>query len=238
MSPIVLVHGAWMDASAWNAVIPHLRQLGYADITAVNLPGHGADTTPYEQIQLASYTEAVKAAIGAKQDVILVGHSLAGIVISQVAEEVPTQLARLVYVAAYLPRDGESLYGLSQQDPDSHVGRFWQQADPAHYSPASIAAEGIEDVFAADCDAATVAELIRTHKADALAPMATPVHLTAERFGRVPKTYLHTTHDNAVSYALQRQMVAGTPVQATYELATSHSPFFSQPAQLAALLVQ
>lgn len=235
--PIVLVHGAWMDASAWDRVLPLLQANGY-DVVAVNLPGHGADSTPYEQIQLQSYVDAVKTAIGNQTNVILAGHSLAGVVISQVAEAIPDQLARLVYVAAYLPQSGESLYGLSQQDGDSRVGRYWRQDDPAHYSPAFIAPEGIREVFAADCDEATVERLIRTHKPDALAPMATPVTLTPERFGTVKKTYVHTTQDHAVSYFLQKRMVEKTPVDAVYTLDSSHSPFFSHPAELAGFLVK
>ena len=235
--PIVLVHGAWMDASAWDQVVPLLTNKGY-DVTAVNLPGHGPDNTPYEQIQLQNYVDAVKNAIEDKSDVILVGHSMAGMVISQVAEAIPTQLNKLMYVAAYLPQNGESLYGLSQQDKDSHIGKYWRQDDPEHYSPAYIAPEGIKECFAADCDEPIVQRLIRNHKADALAPLATPVNLTADRFGRVKKVYVHTTQDNAVSYYLQQQMVSKTPVSAIYTLDSSHSPFFSHPAKLADLIVK
>lgn len=234
---IVLVHGAWMDASAWDKVIPLLENKGY-DVGAVNLPGHGSDNTPYEQIQLQSYVHAVKKAIGDKTGVILVGHSMAVIVISQVAEDIPTQLNKLVYVAAYLPQNGESLYGLSQQDKDSHIGKYWRQNDPEHYSPASIAPEGIKECFAADCDDATVQKLIQNHKADALAPLATPVSLTADKFGQVEKVYVHTTRDNAVSYYLQQRMVSQTPVSVVYSLDSSHSPFFSHPAELANLIVK
>lgn len=233
----MLVHGSWMDASAWDKVVPLLENKDYA-VTAVNLPGHGSDNTPFEQIQLQSYVDAVKDAIGDKTNVILVGHSMAGMVISQVAEDIPTQLEKLAYVAAYLPQNGESLYDLSQQDQDSHIGNYWRQDDPEHYSPASIANEGIKECFAADCDDAIVQKLIQNHKADALAPLATPVHLTADKFGQVKKVYVHTTQDNAVSYYLQRLMVSKTPVWAVYALDSSHSPFFSHPAELADLIVK
>lgn len=233
--PIVLVHGAWMDASAWDQVVSRLRDT-HNDVTAVNLLGHGDDDTPYEQIQLQTYVDVVKDAIGERQQVILVGHSLAGVVISQVAEAIPDQLAKLVYVAAYLPQTGESLYSLSQQDKDSHIGAYWRQDDPDHYSPAYIAPEGIKECFAADCDDATVQRLIDHHKPDALAPMATPVSLTADRFGRVRREYVHTTQDNAVSYFLQQQMVDQTPVAVVHTLDSSHCPFFSRPAELADLI--
>lgn len=234
---IVLVHGAWMDASAWYKITPLLEQKGY-EVIAVNLPGHGADTTAYANITLDSYVSAVINAIGARKNVILVGHSMAGIVVSQVAEKIPAQINRLVYVAAYLPQNGESLYQLSQQDKDSHIGKYWRQDDPEHYSPASVAAEGIKECFAADAPDADVEQLIKNHKADALAPMATPVVLTDANFGRVKKVYIHTTQDNAVSYYLQQLMVSKTRVDEVYSLNTSHSPFFSQPAALADLIVK
>ena len=94
-----------------------------------------------------------------------------------------------------------------EQDKDSHIGQYWRQDDPQHYSPASIAAEGIKACFAADAPDADVQHLIKDHKADALAPMATAVVLTAANFGSVKKVYIHTTQDNAVSYYLQQLMV-------------------------------
>lgn len=234
---IVLVHGAWMDQSAWYKVKPILQMKGY-DVITVNLPGHGTDTTSYQNITLDGYVNAVKAAIGTKTNVILVGHSMAGVVISQVAEQIPSQISKLVYVAAYLPQNGESLYQISQQDKDSHVGKYWRQDDPQHYSPASIAPEGIKEVFAADAPDTDVQNLIAHHKADALAPMATPVTLTSGNFGSVKKVYIHTTKDNAVSYSLQRMMLDKTHVDKVYELNTSHSPFFSQPQALADLITK
>src|ERR1700740_2382526 len=88
---IVLVHGAWADATAWQAVVPLLKAQGH-EVIAVNLPGHGNDTTPFANISLQSYVEVVKNAIGDRKNVILVGHSMAGLVISQVAEEIPGQI--------------------------------------------------------------------------------------------------------------------------------------------------
>lgn len=234
---IVLVHGAWMDASAWYKVKPLLEKKGYEVIT-VNLPAHGMDTTAYQNITLESYVNAVKNAIGAKTNVILVGHSMAGMVISQVAEQIPSQINRLVYVAAYLPQNGESLYQLSQQDKDSHIGKYWHQDDPAQYSPASIAKEGIKECFAGDAPDKDVQYLIAHHKADALAPMATPVSLTTANFGSVKKVYIHTTKDNAVSYSLQKIMVSKTKVDKVYSINTSHSPFFSEPKELVDLIIK
>lgn len=232
---IVLVHGAWMDAGAWYKVTPLLEQQGF-EVIAVNLPGHGPDTTPFDKITLNTYVDAVKTAIGDRDNVILAGHSMAGMIISAVAEQIPSRIGRLVYIAAYLPQNGESLYQISQLDKDSHIGQFWRQDDPEHYSPAFIAPEGIADCFAADAPDEDIQRLIGQHKADALGPMATPVVLSNEHFGAVPKTYIHTKKDNAVSYFLQQMMIQRTKVDRVLELDTSHSPFFSAPEQLARMI--
>src|ERR1700749_361400 len=105
---IVLIHGAWADASSWDAVVPLLKKEGH-EVIAVNLVGHGKDTTSFAGITFQTYVNQVKEAIGNRTNVILVGHSFAGMVISQVAEEIPTQIKELIYLAAGLPHDGESL---------------------------------------------------------------------------------------------------------------------------------
>lgn len=235
-TPIVLVHGAWMGAASWSAVAADLRARGYP-VTAVELPGHGQDPTPPERLSLAAYTDAVLAALPADRPALLVGHSMAGMVISAVAERAPERVAQLVYVAAYLPKDGESLYQISQRDAGSRVGRWWTQADPKNYSPATIRREGIVEVFCDDCGPAERQQLLDTHRAEAVPPLATPVALSAARFGRVPRAYVHTKRDNAVSYDLQKAMLAAAGgAGRVFELDTSHSPMLSQPRALADIL--
>jgi pimeloyl-ACP methyl ester carboxylesterase len=235
---VVLVHGAWMGASSWDKVAAKLRAQGLK-VTAVELPGHGRDITPPDQLSLALYVDAVLAALPEGAPAVLVGHSMAGMVISAAAEKAPSRIAKLGYVAAYLPQDGQSLYQLSQTDADSQVPKFWRQQDPAAYTPAWIASEGIVPVFCADCSAADQVMLKSSHKAEAIAPLGTPVKLSAAAFGSVPKVYVHTLRDQAVSLSLQRAMVAaaGDGVQVT-QLDTGHAPMLSRPKELAELIAR
>jgi pimeloyl-ACP methyl ester carboxylesterase len=230
---IVLVHGAWMGAAAWDKTAADLRSRGFK-VTAVELPGHGQDNTPPEELSLAGYVDAVIAALPADSKTVLVGHSMAGMVISGVAEKVPDKLSKLVYVAAYLPRSGESLYQISSTDSDSLVGKYWTQANPQAYSPATIRREGIVEVFGADTSAADQQFLVNTHKAEAVPPLGSPVQLTAANFGSVPRMYVHTTQDKAVSYKLQKAMLAYAGGAAkVVEINSSHVPMLSQPKALA-----
>src|ERR1700744_4413475 len=82
METIVLVHGAWSDAGAWSQVAPVLKAKGY-EVIEVNLPGHGKDNASLATITLQSYVDAVKSAIGNRKNILLVGHSMGGVVISQ-----------------------------------------------------------------------------------------------------------------------------------------------------------
>lgn len=234
METIVLVHGAWSDASAWDAVKPLLEAKGH-EVIVVNLPGHGKDQTSFAGITLQSYVDVVKAAIGKRKNVVLLGHSMAGVVISQVAEEIPTQIKELIYLAAYLPLSGDSLLALSSKDAGTHLGKALV-IDEAK-GQAVVKKDMIVDVFAADAPTNVANYLVANFKAEPLAPFTVPVTLTAAKFGSVKKVYIFTTKDNAVSYPYQQQMVKNTPVAKTYTLASSHTPFISVPVKLADIII-
>jgi pimeloyl-ACP methyl ester carboxylesterase len=232
---IVLVHGAWSDATAWQTVAPLLKAQGH-EVIAVNLPGHGSDATSFANISLQSYVDAVKNAIGDRKNVVLVGHSMAGVVISAVAEQIPGQIKELIYLGAFLPQNGDTLLALSKQDADSHIGKYLQ-IDQGTGS-AIIAKDGVIDIFAADAPAQISQYLANNIKPEPLAPFVTPVTLTDANFGSVKKVYIHTVNDHAVSLANQNTMVKNNGhISKEYSLPSSHTPFISMPDKLAAILI-
>lgn len=234
METIILVHGAWADASSWDAVVPLLQAKGHEVIT-VNLAGHGKDTTSFAAITFQTYVDQVKAAIGTRTNVILVGHSFAGLVISQVAEEMPAQIKKLIYLAACLPQNGDSLLSLAKQDPLSHVGKYLT-IDEAH-GAALIAKEGVAEIFAADAPQHVQDYLAAHIQPEPLAPLATPVQLTEKNFGSMKKVYIHTLNDQTISYAAQQAMVKAGTIAKVYTLPSSHTPFISMPGKLADILL-
>jgi pimeloyl-ACP methyl ester carboxylesterase len=225
----VLVHGAWSGQYAWRATKPFLERGGNTVLT-LDLPAHGDDRSAIENASLESYKNAVITTIGERKNVVLVGHSFGGMVISAVAEAVPEKIAKLVYVAAYLPRNGESLFALSQEDKNSKVGQYWNQTSP---EAAGIKAQGLIEVFCADCPLPWQQTLLRKNRLEPIAPLATPVALSPERFGSVPRYYLETLQDNAVSHALQKLMLSRSSVVKSVAMNTSHLPFLSQPKAFA-----
>jgi pimeloyl-ACP methyl ester carboxylesterase len=233
----VLVHGSWMGKFCWAEVVPLLEKTG-SPVLTLDLPAHGDDSTPAEDASLEGYRDAVLGMIGDRTNVLLVGHSMAGMVISTVAEAIPAQLKALVYLSAYLPRKGESLYQLSMEDPNSLVGNYWRQENSENYSPAWIAAEGIVEVFCSDCSPKDQELLVQRHRPEPVPPFATPVTLTEDRYSAVPRYYIETLQDRTVSHQLQTLMLSRVSVQHRFQLPSSHSPFFSMPDKLVDCLAQ
>lgn len=195
-------------------------------VFAPDLPGHGQDKTPIPEITLQSYTERIGGVLGqAGEPVILVGHSMGGIAITQAAEYWPDKIRTLVYLCAFLPRNGESLLQLAQQDRESLVLPHLIVAEAEGYT--TVKEAGIRPAFYGDCSDEDVARAKSLWVPDPLAPVATPVQSSDKIFGHIPRTYITCLQDRAVSPALQKQMYTATPCQMVLSLDTSHSPFFS-----------
>ncbi|WP_404711813.1 alpha/beta fold hydrolase [Sphingomonas sp. MMS24-J13] len=230
-APIVLVHGAFENDQVWGQVAAKLRKDGY-QVVAVDLPGRPGNPMAPDKVSLDLYRDAVVKTIGSvKRPAVVVGHSFGGIVISAAAEQAPKKIKTLVYLAAYLPQDGDSLVSLAQRDPDAKIGPHLQiQKDKGI---ASIEYSARADLFAnggpEDLRKA-IPDLILD---EPLAPLATPVKLTAANFGKVDKAYIHTAMDQVISPAFQAKMVAATPVRVEYALPTGHTPFLTDPDGLA-----
>lgn len=233
----VLVHGAWADEHAWDAVKPLLETKGHRVLT-VNLPGHGADNTPVGQITLQSYVDAVVNTINKQEGkVILVGHSMAGIVVSQVAEKIPQKIRCIVYVAAYLPVNQEDLLSISKKDSVSLIGTNLEFSPD--YSTAAIKKDVLVPAIAADCPAAVQEAVVKYHKAEPTGPLGEKVTLSTEKFGKVKKYYIETTDDKAVGNPLQRQMVLKNGgIKKVFTLHTGHLPFLAQPQQFVKYLLK
>lgn len=230
----VLVHGAWADESAWGFIKEQLAV--NANVEIVNLPAHGLDNTPANKVTLDSYVKTVTDVINRQSGkVILVGHSMAGIVISQVAENMPEKIEKLVYVSAYLPKNGEDLLSLSKQDTQSKVGNALSFTED--YSAATINKDMIAPAVCADCPDYMKEILVKYHKAEPAAPLSEKVKLSDAKFGKVPKYYIHSSNDFAVGYELQKAMVKNNgTIKQTYTMATSHLPFVVQPAEFIKIL--
>lgn len=228
---VVLVHGAWMGAWSWQPVVEELQARGRR-VVAADLPGHGADATPPSEVGLDGYVDAVIASLEAEtRPVVLVGHSMGGVVITAVAERRPELVERLVYVAAYLPQDGESLLDWALTDGDSTFAEEGALEYSADGSLATVRADRIETAFCAECSDQARALVRERVRPEPTAALGTPIARSEASFGRVPRRYVRTTADRAVSTALQDRMLAATPTP-TISIDSGHLPALEAPVEL------
>ncbi|WP_194841403.1 alpha/beta hydrolase [Salinibacillus xinjiangensis] len=233
MSTFVLVHGAFQGKWVWRKINPMLQQLGHKVIT-FDLPGHGRDDFPQSKVTLKSYTDRLCHILDeAIEPVILVGHSMGGMIMSQAAEYRPHKIKKLIFLAAMVPKNGETLMDINQQD---------QHALPLPVSISEdqrlleIDASATKEHFFAACTDEDTAEAQKKLCNQALEPFVTPVQLTDNKFNHLPKIYIETLMDQAISIDFQRELQNKSSFEKIYKIPSDHSPFFSYPDELVSIL--
>jgi pimeloyl-ACP methyl ester carboxylesterase len=238
MATFLLVHGAFHGAWCFGKLTTELGRRGQRAV-AIDLPGGGDDQTPIGEVSLDGNAAAIAKAVQRESEpVILFGHSLAGVSISAAAELVPERIALLVYLAAFLPRDGDSVASISASPSsrrESGPPAMTRSVDGLSFSAIPERARAI---FYSQCSDEDVAFAVPRLRPQAYAVQRAALRLTPKRFGKVPRVYIECLQDNAVSLALQRDMVAKSPCREVISLATDHSPFFSAPGLLADVLTR
>jgi pimeloyl-ACP methyl ester carboxylesterase len=230
MSAYVLIHGAWHGGWCWYKVVVRLRKEG-PRATAPDLPSLGRDRTPLAQVSLQTWTESVCRALDAEAEpVILVGHSRAGAVISQAAEALPEKVRVLVYLAGYLLPDGKSVAQQAKEDGASVVGPNMQISQDRRSW--SLREAAVCEAFYGQCADEDVVLAQALLAPEAVGPLTTPIRVSVERFGRVPRVYIECRRDRAVSLSEQRKMVSVMPCRQVISMDTDHSPFLSAPDEL------
>lgn len=237
MSHYVLIHGAWEESRIWDEVSPVLQQNGHA-VTAVDMPGHGANSQLISDVTLAVYVEAVADTIRKLDDkVVLVGHSMAGAVISQVAELIPEKIERMIYVAAFLLKDGGSVLEAMQSDPRGEL--LPEMNFPDDQSYASVSEATLRRVGFHDVEESVIERVLPLMaEQQSTEPFMAKVALSNDKFGSVPKSYIRTSIDKVTSTTLQDRMISNWEVESVHHLESGHFPAFSVPQRLAALLLQ
>lgn len=216
---IVLVHGAFSDGSSWKKVIPILEDEGFS-VTAVQNPLRS----------LAEDVATTKRAIEAqKGDVVLVGHSYGGAVITDAAAG-NDKVKALVYVAAFAPDAGETVGGLIEKFPSSALGAALV---PDSASFLYIDRAKFHEVFAEDVSKDEASVMAATQKPIAAGAFGEPV--TSAAWKTIPSWYAVSTLDHAVNPDLERFMAKRIGAKIT-EVTASHVPFISRPEEISRVI--
>lgn len=232
MPTFILVHGAWHGAWCWERLIPLIEDKGFR-VLAPDLPGMGDDETPLDQVSIEAWADFVADLVLAQPEpVILVGHSRAGIVISRAAERGHGNLLGLVYLAAFMVRNGQTLEQVMRQIPPRP-----ESADSltiiAGGRLSTITPAAMRRVFYNTTSPDLVARAAALSGPEPLTSFTTPLEVSEERWGTLPRFYIVCEQDRAIAPELQRRMEAALPCQRSITMNCDHSPFYSAPAELA-----
>ncbi|MGI9302324.1 MAG: alpha/beta fold hydrolase [Gammaproteobacteria bacterium] len=186
--------------------------------TAVDLPGHGANKKPDSVVTTQSYIQALVDVITPlDHPVILAGHSTNGALISHVAEQVPEKIERLIYVTAFLLKNGGSVFEAMEGDTDAEVFSEIRFSDDQAFATLPIPAllrVGLHDVGHTEIQ--RILPLMAEWQASE--PFLTRLAVSNENFGSVPKTYIRTNIDKMISPALQNTMIVNWEVDSIFDL--------------------
>lgn len=227
MSVFVLVHGACHQAAHWTLIVDRLQNAG-REAVAMQLPGHPISDG---SATLGDAIAATCSAIEAIDDqVVLVGHSLGGMVVAGAAEKMPRRIARIDFLAALLPADGESGamigtgegFGAHRVSVVDQLGRVSIPSAPA------------TDMFFEGQVPIGTPELCPTDSGY----LNVPVALSNAGFGSLRKRYIICLRDKAIAPFVQHRLSGKWPGIERIELDTGHCPMITAPDLLAATLLE
>ena len=236
----VLVHGASHGAWCWDLLVPELKRLGH-DAVAFDLPGAGARAG--ETATLAGYRDAVVGQL--RGDDVLVGHSMGAAVAVVAADARPDLIRHITLLSGPLPVEGQCL---SYQSTSPSVGGSTSDDDAESVSENSMTftadgtafywdRDGAYATFYQDCGPDLVDWAAERLLPQPLAPVVEPISVPRFWAADLPRSYVMCLKDNAWPLRVGRLQATRMGVE-PLTIDSSHSPFFSQPAELAQLLVK
>ena len=226
----VLVHGAWHGGWCWQKLTPLLRAAGH-EVYTPTLTGLGERAHLLSpQIGLDTHIADIAAVLDYEDlhNVILVGHSYGSMVITGVAEAAAQRLDHLVFLDAFIPQNGQSLFD-TIPDQGAAMRKIAAESGDGWKVPLSQATFGVTD----EADVAWMTARITAHP---LRSFEEPVRLTDRAALAVPRSYILCRKEGPSgfdSFALQAQRDGW----GYYELMTGHDAMITVPEALATILL-
>ncbi|GGT43990.1 alpha/beta fold hydrolase [Streptomyces chromofuscus] len=226
---LVLVHGAFADASSWNPVTQRLQEKGYTVIAPANL----LRGIPEDSTYLASLLRSIKGPI------VLAGHSYGGEVITEAAAD-NSNVKALVYINAIVPDVGESFSSLSAKFAAPPLTKALKQvpftnADGTTGTDVYVQPEKLRQVFAQDLPESQTSIMSATQRPIALSAFADKVTKAAWR--TTPVYALIGKQDESINPEMERFGAKRANARKTVEINSSHVSLISHPQKVESLIV-
>ncbi len=233
MANYLLIHGAFRGAWLWERLMPLLMKGGGNPI-AIDLPGHGSRSADRNGITMSTYIDDVIQFIRTENlhDLVLVGHSMSGIIISRVAEEMPDRIRHLVYLAAAVPKDNDALIDLLTKDRQALLRPQQGQLKELFGTVEQLRPNYFTDLEGDE----------QTYFLKQLTPQPLAVFFERIRFRRfpgvpMPKSYIMGLRDKSFPPELARGFAERLGVRPV-EIDAGHDMMVSRPAEVAEAILK
>ena len=229
MSNFVFVHGGMVGGNCWKRVRQYLEKNEHK-VIAPTLTGLGERKhLSHPNIDLEVHIHDILNTIFYEEldDIYLIGHSYGGMVITGIADRIPKKIKKLIYVAAVLPKDGESMFDAVGPEISSflyknaQLGNGWQV--PAGI-PQSYGIKTLEDTN-------WFSTMSTPHP---LKSFQQKLHINSSSFRDIEKIYIKCSHDPALEFMANRAITMKMPC---FEINSGHFPMLTAPEELANLLI-
>jgi pimeloyl-ACP methyl ester carboxylesterase len=237
MSTFVLVHGSWHDGSAWSAVIKRLEQLGHIAF-GPTVAGHGKGVP--KQVSHAQSTQSIVDFIVGRDltDIVLVGHSYGGTIISKAAEVISDRIRRLVFWNAFVLNDGESI---ADAAPPHYRALFEQLAAASPDNAVMLPFEIWREAFINDADLDLAQWSYAQLSPEPFQQFVEPLDLRKFYTLDTPRSYLNATEDISLppgEWGFHPRMSSRLGLYRLVQMPGSHELIFSDPNRLADKIIE
>ncbi|MDA8098694.1 MAG: alpha/beta hydrolase [Nitrospiraceae bacterium] len=232
MKTYLLIHGALRGAWLWERVMP-LLQKGGANPIALDLPGHGTRAGERRGVTMSTYIADVIDFIRREnlRELVLVGHSMSGIIISKIAEEMPARVKHLAYLAAVVPPGSSALIDLL---PKERQETLRKQQGTATEVFGTI--ESLRPGYFTDLEGEEQERYLRRLTPEPLAAFFDRITFNTFPDTAVPRTYIMGMRDKALPPALTAGF-AGTLRVDPVRIEAGHDMMVSRPGEVAEVLL-
>ncbi len=234
MRTFVLLHGAWHGPWCWKKLSPLLMSKGDTVLTPT-IPWTYDKNQIKQKFNFQHTTNELSELI-CKLDgmVVLVGHSLGGVIASMISTNIPEKISLAIYISGFIPKSGQSINDLNPLMTDSIIAAN-MKVDKKKQA-LIVEENALVKGFYNDCDTFDI-QFAKSRVLPQLAStFLTPVEYNLDGLSRVKKLYVENQKDMAVPINAQRSMQENIEIEKVVKLNCGHSPFFTCPQDLLNIL--
>ncbi len=235
MTTFILIHGAWQGGWCWEGLAKLLREQGHQVFTP-DLPGHGKNPYPLSEVTYEVYYKSLEQELlEHTEPVVLVAHSMSGMMAAPLLDNYPEKIAHLYLIAAIVAQDGESLFDVVTKGGPSVIPDIL--IDNPEDKTQSLDLNKVKKAFYYDCPSDIADWAIKQLQPQPVAPFATPIYWKDSGRTLHKRTYILCENDRDVHPQTQMNVIERYPCK-VQKIAACHFPFLSTPHKLIEIIAQ